>query len=312
MATLNQTIQDSGATSNKLTAEQAEFYSKVLLKRLIPELPFATFATKTQTIPKRAGDTISFRRFSNLAKVTTPLTEGVTPDGVNLAVSKITAQVKQYGNFIQITDLADELALDNLKVEATELLGENAGQSLEAVIQAEIFGGSTIYRGGGAADRASIAATISNADILNTLAMLKKANVKKIKGDYIALVPIKVAHDLMQLAEWKSVNTYNHDGLYEGELGRLYGIRFIELPEDFVTKYANAAGGGTVDVYASLFLGADYFGMPDVEGSVKPEIFIEQPGGNADPLHQRMTVGFKSLFAVKRLNESCAVRLETR
>ena len=310
MATLNQTIQDSGATSNKLTAEQAEFYSKVLLKRLIPELPFAKFATKTASIPKRAGDTISFRRHASLAKVTTPLTEGVTPDGANLSVSKISATVKQYGNYVVITDLTDTLALDNMKVEAAELLGENAGQSIEAVVGTEIFGGSTVYRSGGVATQLLTATTITNADILHVLGMLKKANVKKINGDYIALVPIKVAHDIMQLTEWKAVNTYNHDGQYDGEIGRLYGIRFIEIPEDFVKVYAGQGANGK-DVYASLFLGEGYFGMPDVEGSVKPEIFIEEPGGNADPLHQRMTVGFKNLFAVKRLNESCAVRLET-
>ena len=310
MATLNQTIRDTGATSNVLTAEQAEFYGKVLLERLIPELPFAKFATKTATIPKHAGDTISFRRINSLAKVTTPLVEGVTPEGVNLSVAKISAQVKQYGNYVVITDMSDKVALDNLKVEAVELLGENAGESLEAVTKVEIFGGSTVYRSGGVATQLLTATTMTYADILNAITLLKNAKVKKINGDYIAFVPIKVSNDIRQLAEWKAVNTYNHDGQYTGEIGRLLGVRFIEIPSDFITTYVGQ-GAGAKDVYGSLFIGAGYFGMPDVEGSVKPEIIIKEEGGTSDPLNQRMTVGFKNLFAVKRLNEACAVRVET-
>lgn len=304
---------DSGATSNKLTAEAAEFYSKTLLSRLVPEQIFSKYASMPSAtrIPKRAGDTISFRKFNSLALVNTPLVEGVTPDGLDLNVGKITATVAQYGAFVRITDLVDMIALDPVLTEASELLGEQAGQSTEKIISDVIFAGTTVHRAAAVATRVLVNTKITEADILTAVGMLKKANVKPLaNGDYIAFVPIKVAQDIMTLPAWEKANTYRHDGLVQGAVGKLYGVQFVEISELFVTKYAGA-GAGSKDVYASLFMGRDYFGIPDIEGSAKPQMIVKPHGAGDDPLNQRATAGWKNLFTVKRLNEACAVRVET-
>ena len=309
MATLNQTIRDAGATSNVLTAEQAEFYSKTLLARLVPELKFTKFASmpNSMSIPRNAGDKISFRKVNSLTKISSALTEGVTPEGANLSITKIDATVAQYGNYVVITDLADAAALDRLKVEAVEVLGENAAESIEGIVATTIFGGTSVYQAGGVATRLLTNTTITYADILNTKAMLRNNNVKPINGEYIMFVPNKVANDLMQLTEWKEVNYNNHDGVYSGDLGKLAGVRFIEISDAYKTMYAGAGATGK-NVYASLMIGADFFGIPDIAGSAKPEIIIQPP---TDPLHQRYSCGWKACFTVKRINEYCGVRLET-
>lgn len=310
MATLNQTIRDAGATSNVLTAENGVFYSKTLLKRLMPQLVFSKYATKPSgsTIPKRAGDTVSFRTIAPLAVAKTPIVEGVLPEGVGLVVTPITATVLQYGNFIKITDRLDLMAIDPIVTETVELLGENAGQTTESIVGDVIFAGSTIYRAAGVATRLLVNTTVSYADLIACRSMLKKANVKPLaNGHYVALVPVKVANDIMGLAEWKAANTYNHDGQVSGSIGTLAGIEFVELSEDFITKYTGLAAGG-LDAYASLVMGKDYFGIVDIEGSAKPEIIIKEP---TDALNLVSSVGWKNLFVAKRLNESCAVRLET-
>ena len=74
--------------------------------------------------PKNGGKTIEFRKYSPLAKATTALTEGVTPDGQALDVSAITATVSQYGGWIQLPDMLLLTAIDNNMVQATELLGD--------------------------------------------------------------------------------------------------------------------------------------------------------------------------------------------
>lgn len=120
MATLNNTVQNTGATSNHLSAENGEFYNKALLKRLIPELKFAKYASKPMVggIPRKSGDTVSFRRVNSLALNKTPLVEGVTPEGQNLTVAKITATVAQYGGYVVLTDLLDLVGLDPMITEA--------------------------------------------------------------------------------------------------------------------------------------------------------------------------------------------------
>lgn len=314
MATLNNTLVDSSASSNILTGENKEFYSKTLLSRLIPELKLMKYAAKPKgsTIPKNAGDTVSFRRMNSLALAKTPLVEGVTPEGQNLSLDTITATVAQYGGYVVITDKVQMMAIDPILTEAGVLLGEQAGQTTESIVSDIIFAGTNVYRAGGVASQLLTATTISEADILAVSAILKKKTVKRFSdGYYHALVPIKVANDIRQLDAWIKANTYNHDGLVSGEVGVLHGIKFIEATEDFVVKYAGAGASGA-DLYASLFMGKDFFGAPDIEGSAKPEIFVFQAGSNTDPLAQRATSGWKNLFTVKRLNELCAVRLESK
>lgn len=315
MATLNNTIQNTGVTSNVLSVENAEFYSKTLLKRLIPELKFAKFASKPNgsSIPQKAGDTVSFRRVLPLAVNKTPLVEGVTPEGLNLSANKITATVAQYGQYVVLTDLLDLIALDPMITEASEVLGEQAGQTTESLIGDIIFAGTSIHRANGVAARINVASTVTVADILAAKAMLQKANVKPLaNGDYVMFVPIDVSHDIMQLQDWKDANTHIQTGLITGAIGRLYGVQFMEISEAFVTKYVGLGAAGA-DVYASLMIGQDYFGIIDIEGSAKPEIMVanSKSGGTSDPLQQRSTVGWKNLFTVKRINEVCGVRVES-
>lgn len=316
MATLNNTLRDATVNvSNQISNENAEFYSKTLLKRLIPELKFAKYASKPNgsTVPKKAGDTVSFRRVNSLAVSKTPLTEGVTPDGQNLTVAKITATVAQYGGYVVITDMLETAGLDPMIVEAAEVLGEQAGQTTESIIADVIYAGTSVVRAGGVATRNLVATSIALEDVLAAKAILQKANVKPLaNGDYVCFVTIDQAQEIMQWDEWIAANTHIKEGLVTGAIGRLYGIQFIEIAENFVTKY-EGEGASNADVYAALMIGRDYFGIIDIEGSAKPKMMIKHAsqGGGSDPLEQRNTVGWKNMFVVKRLNESCGVRIET-
>ena len=69
------TTGDSG-----MTAEMKEFYEKSLITMAEPKLVFDQFGDK-YPIPKNGGKVIEFRKYDSLPKNTTPLVEGVTPDG---------------------------------------------------------------------------------------------------------------------------------------------------------------------------------------------------------------------------------------
>ena len=112
----------SAASGNNLSAEMKTYYEKRLLDNAEPKLVHNQFGDK-YPIPKGSGKTIEMRKYSPLAKATTALTEGVTPDGQALNVSTITATVKQYGGWIQLSDMLDMTAIDNNVLQATKLLG---------------------------------------------------------------------------------------------------------------------------------------------------------------------------------------------
>ena len=106
-ATETQTTGSAG-----LSAEMKTYYEKRLIDLAGPKLVHDQFADK-YPIPKNGGKTIEFRKYSPLAKATTPITEGVTPDGNKLNVTGIQATVAQYGDWIQMSDLLELTAIDN-------------------------------------------------------------------------------------------------------------------------------------------------------------------------------------------------------
>ena len=91
-------------TQQSLTEEMKTFYSDYLIDAAEPELVHDQFAQK-HPIPANGGKTIQFRRFAPLGKALTALTEGVTPDGQSLSMTTVEAAVRQYGGYIQMSDL---------------------------------------------------------------------------------------------------------------------------------------------------------------------------------------------------------------
>ena len=95
-----------------LSVEMKTFYDMTLIDEASAQLVHDQFGQK-RPIPANGGKTIEFRKFSNLAKSTTALTEGVTPNGNKLTVTSITATVAQYGDYIVQSDILELTALDN-------------------------------------------------------------------------------------------------------------------------------------------------------------------------------------------------------
>ena len=131
------------STGNDLSPEMKTFYEKRLLDNAEPNLVHDQFADK-YPIPKNGGKTIEFRKYSPLGKATTPITEGVTPDGNKLNVTAITATISQYGDWIQLSDLLDMTAIDNNVVQSTKLLGSQAGRTLDTVSREVLAGGTNV------------------------------------------------------------------------------------------------------------------------------------------------------------------------
>lgn len=299
-------------TQESLSAEMKTFYDKVLIKFARPNLVHDQFA-QTKNIPKNGGKTIEFRKYSPLAKATTPLTEGVTPDGQQLTVSTITATVSQYGGFIELSDVLLLTAIDNNLVEAQEILGDQAGRTLDTITREVLNGGTNVIYAGAKTARSSLAASdkISVNLIKQAVRNLKVNLAKKINGYYVAIIHPDVAYDLMCDSEWISASEYaGSTQLFEGEIGKIHGVRFVETTEAKI--WEKAAASGAKSVYSTLVMGSNAYGTTSVEGGGLTSI-VKQLGsaGTADPLNQRATAGWKAIKTAVRLVETYMVRLET-
>lgn len=315
----NTNVTTQTGAGQDLSGEMKTFYSDYLIDMAEPELVHDQFGQK-RPIPKNGGKTIEFRKYDPLPKALTPLAEGVTPDGQKLNMGVITATVAQYGGFVELSDMLLLTAIDNNLVEATKLLGSQAGRTLDTITREVLNGGTNVqYAEGQVNSRAALAG--GNADptknhyltvdsVRKAVRFLKVMNAKRINGYYAGIIHPDCSYDLMSDPKWVNVKTYSDpDGIYEGEIGRIEGVRFVETSEAKVFK---GEGVGGRDVYSTLILGADAYGVTEVTGGGLQHI-VKQLGsaGTADPLNQRATAGWKATKVAERLVEAYMVRIET-
>ena len=303
----------SSTDGNDLSVEMKTYYSDYLIDMASPLLVHDQFGQK-HPIPKNGGKTIEFRKYSPLAKATTALTEGVTPDGQALDVSAITATVAQYGGWIQLPDMLLLTAIDNNMVQATELLGDQAGRTLDTVTREGLNGGTNVqYYDGSVASRSALTAQnkLTVDCIFRAVRFLKSQNAKPIDGSFVGIIHPDVAYDLMRSDEWIDLQKYtsNVDHVYNGEIGKVGGVRFVETTE---AKIFAKGGAESVDVYSTLILGSNAYGVTEVTGGGLQHI-VKQLGssGTADPLNQRASVGWKAVKTAERLVEPYMIRIET-
>lgn len=305
----------NATTSEGLSAEMKTFYDMTLIDVASPNLIHDQFGQK-RPIPAGKGKTVEFRKFAPLDKAITPLTEGVTPAGKKMEVTTVLATVEQYGDFITQTDMLELTALDNTILEATKLLGQQAGVTLDTVVRNILHSGTNVtYCPKVAADGTETDVT-SRSGLDNTcqltvkvvqqvVAKLRAQNAPTIKGKYVGIIHPYVAYDLMRDPEWVDAHKYaDPEALFEGEIGEIAGVRFVQTTE------AKIYEGG---VFGSLFLGDGAYGVTEITGGGM-QMIVKQKGsaGTADALDQRSSIGWKATKTAELLVPQYLVRVESK
>jgi len=309
------------STGNDLSPEMKTFYDKALLYAAQAQLVHHQFGQK-RPIPKNGGKTIEFRKFTPLAKALTPLTEGVTPAGNQLDVTAITATVSQYGDFIALSDVLELTAIDNVVLETTKLLGDQAGLTMDTIVRDILVAGTNVMyapkinasTGAETAvtSRANLDATaVLTVDLVQqVVARLRAVNTPRINGSYVAIIHPFAEYDIMRDPEWIDPHKYKDTtNLYEGEIGMISGVRFVESTEAKIWRGTGCPSG--LSVFGTLFFGENAYGVTDVEGGGLQTI-VKQKGsaGTADPLDQRSSVGWKAIETAEILMQPYMIRVE--
>lgn len=305
----------------------ANFYNRTLLERALPELLHDKFG-QVRDIPKNNSDTIKFRKYGALALNTTPLVEGITPQGKQLSVTDITATVSWYGDYVTLTDQLLLTTFDPVLTETAEVLGEQAGQSMDAVIRDVLVAGTNVRYADGVANRASVASSNKmDADECKiAIRTMKNNNAKKISrmvnpqtgyattpvnSAYVVIVHPNTSYDLKGISGWKPIETYASAPGFQklpAEIGAYDELRFCESTQ---AKVFTGAGASSIDVYASLVFGQNAYGISRISGEAMRNI-IKPVGsaGTADPLDQRSTSGWKSTLVAVILQQLFMLRIE--
>jgi N4-gp56 family major capsid protein len=206
---------------------------------------------------------------------------------------------------------------------AANVIGYNAGDSLDKVVSAVLAAGDNVaYATGGASapsSRVGMAVDdllVAN-DIRKQVAALRKANVPTFNGSYIGFIHPDVSYDFRSATDasaWRTPANYvDPTGIYNGEIGLFESVRFIETPRApiFENAFNGAGATGTGDSYATLIMGrqalAKAFSTQDGNGAM-PKVVR---GNVTDLLMRLMPIGWYWLGGYGRFREASLRRIES-
>ena len=311
-------VMTTTGTANAYTGETTEtngmsptlktFYDTELLENARVEMFYAQFAKK-QPLPAGRGKTVEWRKWNTFQKAT-QLQEGVIPTGQTFGMTHITDHINQYGTYATVSDELELHAYDDVILGATEEMGASAAETQEWLIrQALLINGNVFYcdnitlATGAVSGATPTAPNLMEASatvmclltpdmVAKISTTMKKNRVPTINGKYYAVIHPSVAYDLRKSDAWVEAHKYaSPEEIFNGEIGELHGVRFIE--DNFAPilkgEYANKAGGAT---YATYFFGKEAFGIIDPEGGAM-EMIVKPKSQAGGPLNQFSTVGYK-------------------
>ena len=216
------------------------YYDRQLLESAKTRFVHAEFGQK-RPIPRNNGNTVNFRRWNLFDPHTAMngLTEGETPDGQTLSQTNVEATVKQYGAYVEVTDLLDLTAYDSVINDSAELLGEQIGTVVEWVTRDAMCSTTNVQYAGGGNNMNSVGEynKLTVDEIRKAVRTLKRNKARPFADDgrtphFICICSPDATYDLQSDENWKNVSTYsNSEAIYSGEIGRLYGVVFVESTE---------------------------------------------------------------------------------
>lgn len=311
-------------TTTEISSAVNNYFDRRLLKKAKPRLNYLKFA-QVRDLPSNASEVIKFRRYTLLTAATTALSEGTTPSGSQLAKTDITATILQYGDFVTFTDFLLMTTLDPILRENADLLGQQAGNTLDQLIRTLLVAGSTVQYASTATATNEVTSgmKLTKAEVKQAVRTLKQNDADKITEmidptDKFASAPVDEAYvafihpdttfDLKDEAGFIRVEEYGQKKAMPGEVGALDEVRFIESTNASINS---GAGSGSIDVYRTVIVGMEAYAQSRISGQAMRNIIKPLgSGGSADPLDQRQTSGWKATFVGTRLNDAFMIRVE--
>ncbi len=291
-----------------LTGPMQLFYDRTFLDRAEAELRYDWGAQK-RSIPMNSGKSIVFNRFSTLAAQTTPLTEGTTPTSIDMTSTVVSATILEYGAYVTVSTLFNMTSLDEGLKEHVEVLGYNAGFTVDTLIKEVMKAGGTAQLAGAKSDITAVAATdtLSSTEIKKAVRTLKKAFARTFSnGMFRGIVPVSGVYDLRGDSTWLSAQIYTDSSkVKNGSIGALHGVDFVETNNEATTS-------STVTVYHTFIFGQNAYGTINLAGQPEKHIYLKNPGMNdtSNPLDMYSTVGWKVQFIAKMINDNWMINLK--
>ena len=307
---------------SSLSVDQVAF-DRLAYFALRSELLFDQAADVQPVQQAMPGTGVTFTIFSDIAAATSTLNEVTDVTPTALSDSQVTVTLNEYGNAVVTTAKLRGTAFLDVDSAAANIIGYNAGDSIDQVVREVLAGGSNVVYATGGASTPTSRVTVQAEDIIaaddvrKTVAQLRAANVATFDGSYMGFIHPDVSYDFRSAtdaAAWRTPANYvNPEGIYNGEIGKFESVRFIETPRAKV--FTDASNGtsttGNVDVYCTHIMGrqalAKAYSVQDGNGAV-PKIVR---GNVTDILMRLQPLGWYWLGGYGRFREASLRRIES-
>lgn len=326
VATGNYVNAGTGATTsfdanNSMSTQMKTYYDTEMLENSRSQLVFAQLG-RQQNLPAGHGKIVEWRKWNTLPDCD-KLVEGVIPTGKKFGATNTTVEVEQYGQYVAITDQVQTYTIDNTLIGATEELGAAGGKTYDKLVRNELakctnkmyadayngltFSSTPTSRTELVTAAKTMQCYMTPDMVAKASTVLSAANSPKYDGRwYFAVVHPYVAYDLRRNTEWIEYHKYSDTTeIFEGEIGRLHGVRFVESDLAPIIK-----DGSNLAVFLTMFFGKDAFAVVKPEGMGMESIYKSRKeiGG---PLEQFCTMGTKFSMATKILYPERMVVVES-
>jgi N4-gp56 family major capsid protein len=307
-------MTDAFTTIAALDYDQAAF-NKALWFAFREANVFDQVATVKPTSVTNPGATVTFFKQLDLAVASATLNESVDVDAVALDSDVVTVSLYEKGNAVIDTALIRLTTMIPLDTAITNVLGFNAGESMDTLARTALFAGSNVDYSGVATSRETItpATVLASEDFRYARNRLRRLKVPKISGKYTAFVHPDAVYDIRREAGgigWRDVMQGGAESgvgrIYTDEIGDYEGCRVIETATAPIISNAGSSPA-TTDVYQSLVIGdrALAKGFSSAEGYGSQPITVMSPV--TDKLRRFQAWAWKH-FVGYALFEATAVR----
>lgn len=266
--------------SSALSTDQRKFLAAKLLRNVYLKLVCASVCS-SQKFERGAGLTGYFVRYKRMQIPQTTIAEGVDPTPSAFTVEQVTVTLDQWGDALQITDVAKLTTMHPVMTLAQQLLADNAQRVIDREVQQVwLAGTNVIYGDGTVTTRATITKDMKATDdvIGKAYVTLGDAGAQPrgagggvdnykvsdagspstVVGPqaYVGICGMQVTQDVRRAAmaygTWAATATYSKpDSILKNETGMWNGIRWVET--NFIPKYTRLGNATTAVVTGNAF-----------------------------------------------------------
>jgi len=293
----------ASAGGNVLSQEVQTYYEKVFLDRAKYDQVMKE-GGQIRTHATGQGRTVNFTRYNPLAILTDPLGEASNPVSCPINASTISMTLSEFGLTTTHGKLLTVTSIDSGMKEKIELVGQNMGETLDALVRRELQNGTAFYGNNKTQHSFTAGDTLDACDIRLMVQQLelKKAMAYK-DGLFIGKTDPYSKYNLLGDTTWINSKTYSDvKDLYNGEMGELYQVRWLLNKNVSSGTEVASTAASTVTRFYTYVHGSNSFGVYDL-ATDQPKLYIlpNQVDSNS-PAGRVSFITWAGSFATKILN----------